>query len=247
MGYRGKVAEQQAARELRALGWTLMDIAERLGVSKSSVSLWVRDLAFEPKPRRRARRRGPNILQRRKAAEIEYLIAEGRLRLGTLNEQAFLAAGAALYAGEGSKRDGAVSFANSDPRMIAFFCAWLRHFFNIDESRLTARIYLHQGLDLDAATAHWSDITGIPTNQFRKPYRAVADPTIRKVKHEYGCAYVRYTCSRTHRAIMGLIEGLVGFGEQSGVAQLVEQLAVNEKVLRVRASPPELTSYSSCR
>ena len=69
MGYRGKIAEQEQARWLRALGWTLADIAAELGVSKSSVSLWVRDVEFTPGPRRRARRRAPNALQRRKAAE----------------------------------------------------------------------------------------------------------------------------------------------------------------------------------
>ena len=48
MGYRGKVAEQTKARELRACGMTLADIAADLAVSKSSVSLWVRDVEFTP-------------------------------------------------------------------------------------------------------------------------------------------------------------------------------------------------------
>jgi transcriptional regulator with XRE-family HTH domain len=209
MGYRGKVREQEAARELRALGWTLADIAEKLEVAKSSVSLWVRDVEFTPSPRRRARRRGPNILQRRKAAEIEALDLEGAARFGDLNEQAFLAAGAALYAGEGAKRDGVVKFANSDPAMMAFFCAWLRRFFDIDEARLRVTVYLHEGLDLAAAETFWSDVTRVPESQFRKAYRATPDPSIRTNKHEHGCAYVHYGCARTHRAIMGLIRALL--------------------------------------
>lgn len=237
MGYRGKIIEQQTARDLRALGWTLADIADRLGVAKSSVSLWVRDVEFDPRPRRRARKREPNALQRRKAAEIEELIAEGKQRLGSLNEQSFLAAGAALYAGEGSKTDGMVKFANSDPRMVAFFCIWLRHFFDVDESRLTARLYLHQGLDLDRAEAHWSVVTGIPRAQFRKAYRAVPDPSIRKSKHEFGCAYVCYGSSRVHRAIMGLISGLLGSRVHSGVAQPAEHAAVNRVVESSSLSP----------
>jgi hypothetical protein len=80
-------------------------------------------------------------------------------------------AGVMLYAGEGAKRDGNLLLANSDPRMISLFCAWLRHFFEIDESRLRVRLYLHQGLDLDAA--------------------------------------VLYGCSRTHRAVMGLVHALL--------------------------------------
>ena len=52
MGYRGKVVAQERARVLRAEGQTLLDIATALGVSKSSVSLWVRDVPFTPSPRR---------------------------------------------------------------------------------------------------------------------------------------------------------------------------------------------------
>jgi hypothetical protein len=121
------------------------------------VSLWVRDVAFEPLPRvTRGRRRTPNALQRRKQAEIDRLLEEGRARIGALSERELLVAGVALYAGEGAKRDDAVRFANTDPRMINFFCSWLRHFFKVDESRLRVRLYLHEGLDLAEANAYWS-------------------------------------------------------------------------------------------
>jgi hypothetical protein len=210
MGYRGKLAERQQARQLRRAGLPLAEIAARLGVSKSSVSLWVRDVAFEPLPRvTRGRRREPNALQRRRQAEIDRLVEEGRARIGRLSEREFLVAGVALYAGEGSKRDGSVIFANSDPRMVVLFCSWLRHFFQIDESRLRVRLYLHQGLDLDGAIAFWSEVTGIAASQFSKPYRAVPDPSIRHAKHVHGCVGVRYSCSATHRSIMGLVGALL--------------------------------------
>jgi hypothetical protein len=210
MGYRGKLAARQQARQLRRTGLPLAEIAARLGVAKSSVSLWVRDVEFSPLPRPpRGRRRAPNALQRRKLAETERLVEEGRARIGRLSEREFLVAGVALYAGEGSKRDGSVLFANSDPRMVAFFCSWLRHFFQVDESRLRVRLYLHQGLDLAAAVAFWSVLTGIPESQFAKPYRAVPDPSIRNAKHVHGCVGIRYSCSATHRSIMGLVGALL--------------------------------------
>jgi hypothetical protein len=211
MGYRGKLAERQQARQLRRTGLPLSEIALRVGVSKSSVSPWVRDGEFEPRPPvTRGRRRAPNALQRRKQAEIDRLVEEGRSRIGRLSEREFLVAGVALYAGEGSKRDGAVKFANTDPRMIAFYCAWLRRFFEIDEARLRVRLYLHEGLDLAASIAFWSALTSIPTSQFLKPYRAVPDPTIRRVKHVHGCVSIDYSCSATHRSIMGLVIALLG-------------------------------------
>src|SRR5215218_2434379 len=188
MGYRGKLAERQQARQLRRTGLPQAEIAGRLGVSKSSVSLWVRDVAFEPLPVPvRGRRRAPNALQRRRQAEIDRLVEEGRARIGRLTEREFLVAGVALYAGEGAKRDGAVTFANTDPAMVRFHCAWLRRFFCVDERRLRVRVYLHEGLDLDAAEDHWSRLTRIPRAQFGKPYRAKADPTRRLTKHQFGC------------------------------------------------------------
>jgi hypothetical protein len=217
MGYRGKLAARQQARQLRRTGLPLAEIAARLGVAKSSVSLWVRDVEFSPRPRPpRGRRRAPNALQRRKLAEIERLIEEGRARIGRLSEREFLVAGVALYAGEGSKHDGSVLFANSDPRMVAFFCSWLRHFYQVDESRLRVRLYLHQGLDLAAAVAFWSALTRIPESQFAKPYRAVPDPSIRNAKHVHGCVGIRYSCSATHRSIMGLVGALLSVAAVPG-------------------------------
>jgi predicted transcriptional regulator len=221
MGYRGMIEEQNLARELRAQAWTLAEIAHELQVNKSSVSEWVRGVEFDEQERRRrelerkasgtaaARQRGPNALQRRKQAEIQELNEAGRARIGTMSEREFLVAGVALYAGEGAKRDGSVRFANTDPRMIAFFCTWLRRFFEVDESRLRLRLYLHQGLDITAANEFWSDLTGIPLSQFGKPYRAVSNPAIRKAKHIFGCPSVVYSCSRTHRTVTGLMGALL--------------------------------------
>jgi hypothetical protein len=225
MGYRGKVAERERARELRAQAWTLNEIAAEVSVSRSSVSVWVGDVEFDEEARaarayanhllgnrdRRfgGRKQGPNKLARAKHAEIEQLLADGRERMAQLSERELLVAGAALYAGEGSKTDGNVKFANSDPRMISLFLAWLRKFFDVDEARLRLRLYLHQGLDIDAANEFWSQLTGIPVSQFGKPYRAAPDPSIRRAKHLMGCPGVSYACSRTHRTIMGLVHALL--------------------------------------
>jgi hypothetical protein len=237
MGYRGKVNEQEQARALRAEGHTLADIAAKLSVSKSSVSLWVRDVPFTPSPRRRGPQRRRQPLRERKLRQIEELNREGVARIGALSKEAFFVAGTALYAGEGGKTDGSVKFPNSDPEMVRFFCAWLRRFFPVDESRLRGRVYLHEGLDLEATEVFWSELTGIPRSQFGKAYRAVPDPSIRKNKHEHGCFYLSYSCSRTHREIMGLVRALLSSYCYSGVAQLAAQAAVNRPVEGSSPSP----------
>jgi hypothetical protein len=237
MGYRGKVAEQEKARLLRAQSRTLADIAEILDVSKSSVSVWVRDVPFTPSKRRYGPHARYHPWQTRKLRQIKQMNEWGSDQIGRLSEKAFLAAGAALYAGEGSKTGHSVRFANTDPTMVRFFCAWLRRFFDIDESRLRVRVYLHEGLDLDAAERFWAEATRVPRTQFGKPYRAVADSSIRKTKHEYGCVYVGYSCARTLRAIMGLVRALLSSESYSGVAQQVAQRIVNPEIAGSSPAP----------
>src|SRR4029077_8014587 len=127
----------------------LAEIADLVGASKSSVSVWVRDVPLTPSPRRPPLTRRPHPQHLAKLAEIAECDRLGVERIGALSDDAFLAAGAALYAGVGSK--GQLVFANTAPEMVAFFSAWLRRFFTIDESRLRMRVYLHEGLDLAAA------------------------------------------------------------------------------------------------
>ena len=209
MGYRGKLAEQDEARRLRAGGMTMPEIAARLGVSKGSVSLWTRDVPFTASPRRPPVARAPNRLQQAKEAEIAALLDAGRQRIGPLTDRDLLVAGTALYAGEGAKTPGAVTLVNSDPGIIAFHLRWLRTCFTVDEARLRVRLYLHEGLDLERAVTFWSTLTAIPPEQFTKPHRAIARSGIRHNKHEHGCATVRYACSHTHRSVMGLIGALL--------------------------------------
>ncbi len=143
-------------------------------------------------------------------AEIAECDERGRELIGDLSDRDVLIAGVALYAGEGAKRDRMVGFANTDAHMMRLFCRWLRTYFTVDESRLRVVLYLHEGLDLGAAIAYWAEVTGVPPAQFSKPYRAVADTSIRRTKHEYGCATVRYGCARTHREVMGLVRAVFG-------------------------------------
>jgi hypothetical protein len=100
--------------------------------------------------------------------------------------------------------------------MVLFFCRWFRRFFELDESRFRMSVYLHQGLDLEAAETFWSELTGVPRTQFLNAYRAIPDPSIRANKHEFGCAYVKYASAPTHRAVMGMVRALLSPGAIPG-------------------------------
>ncbi len=209
MGNAGKWRERERARELRAQAWTLQAIADELGVAKGSVSVWVRDVDFTPAPRNRGHAtQRPHPLHLAKLAEIDQCRQEADRLVGEVSDRDLLMFALALYAGEGSKRDGSVVFANSDPQLVKVFLRWFRSEFDIDESRLRLRLYLHADLDLAAAQRHWSLVTGIPVEQFNQPYRAVADATRRHNRHEFGCVGVVLHSKAVHRRVMALIEAV---------------------------------------
>jgi hypothetical protein len=126
---------------------------------------------------------------------------------------------------------------NCDPRMVLLHVEWLRRCFLVDPAAMWTRLYLHEGLDLEAANSFWAALTGIPRSRFRTPYRAVADPSIRRSKHPMGCPSIAAGGRSLHREVMGLVDGLLSSPFPSGVAQLVEQGTVNAKVLGSSPSP----------
>lgn len=209
MGYRGKVEERRRARELRAQSWTLQEIARELGVSKGSVSTWVRDVDFEPRPRNRGHPAGAQHPMRvKKEAELAACREEAEQWVGELSDRDLLVFGAALYIGEGAKTErSALRMANTSAIVMRTYMRWLRSFFDIDEERLRARIYLHAGLDIEAATSFWSEQLAIPMEQFQQPYRPAASPGA-PIKHPSGCVTVIYSSLSIHRRVMALSEAI---------------------------------------
>ena len=209
MGYRGKLVERERARALRAQSWTLLEIAQELGVSKGTVSVWVRDVDFVPRPRNRGHPAGPKHPMRlKKEAEIARCREEAEIWLGNLSQRELAMFALGLYAGEGDKTGGSVGMANTNPVYLLIFLTWLRRTFEIDESRLRVVLYLHEGLDIEAAVAYWSALLGIVPQQFTKPYRAEDNPSIRLTKHVYGCPKVRYSSTLLQRRVLAMIEAV---------------------------------------
>jgi hypothetical protein len=210
MGYGGKIQERRRARELRAQSWTLLDIARELNVSKASVSVWVRDVEFVPKPRNRGHpSHRPHPLTIKKQAELQRCRAEAAVTIGQLSDRDILVYGLALYLGEGAKTSqSGFGLANTSVEVMVSFMVWLRRCFEIDESRMRARLYLHEGLDLEAATVFWSDALGIPAAQFTAAYRPESRDRFRGSKHPNGCITVRYSDVTLHRRVMALISAL---------------------------------------
>lgn len=200
---RAKDALRARARELRAQGMDYDAIATALGVAKSSVSLWVRDLpqparlSLAERTKRSAEATRRYWAQERATREAQRAAARkaSAAQLGRLTNRELLIAGAIAYWCEGSKSKphrptNRVNFINSDPSLIRFFLSFLDAV-GTPRTDLSFRVYIHENADIDAA-AHtfWIRVTGAGPEQFRRPTLKHHNPTTHRknVGEDYhGC------------------------------------------------------------
>jgi hypothetical protein len=190
------------ARQLRAEGLNYNQITARLGVSKSSVSLWVRDL---PRPPRlsveECRKRSAEGSRRywdaerpAREARLAGVAAHAAAEFGDMTDREVLIAGAIAYWCEGVKnkphrRADRVVFINSDPALIGFFLKFLDTA-DIARDALVFRVYIHESADVEAAQRFWLDVVRAQPSQFRRPALKHHNPkTVRKNVGEgyHGC------------------------------------------------------------
>jgi transposase len=191
------------ARELRGQGWTYNEIQAELGCSKSSVSLWGRDLPH-PEPRctpeeQRARMNAGlarlRAEQERVREETKHQAAES---IEELSDRELFTAGVALYWAEGQKskpyqRREAVTFINSDPGVIQVYLAWL-DLLDVPRERLRFRVMIHETADVATAERYWADLVDIDAAALQPTTLKKHNPkTVRRnVGDAYrGCLVVR--------------------------------------------------------
>jgi transcriptional regulator with XRE-family HTH domain len=202
---RAKDETRARARELRQQGLDYEEIAEALGVSKSSVSLWVRDM---PRPERlsyeeccKRSAEGSRLFweteRPAREAKREAVRASAAAGIGELSPREILIAGAIAYWCEGSKSkphrlSERVVFINSDPRLIKFFLRFLREA-GVEPAQVRFRLQIHETADVVAAEQFWLAVTGAEPARFHRPVLKKHNPlTIRKnVGADYhGCLVV---------------------------------------------------------
>lgn len=193
------------ARDLRKSGLDYEEIAGALGVSKSSVSLWVRDV---PRPARlsyqETRKRAAEGVRKywaverpAREAKREAVRVATACDIGALSLREILIAGAIAYWCEGAKKKPyrqaeGVAFINSDPDLIKFFLRFLG-VAGVEFTQLGFRVHIHESADVAAAEQFWQTVTGADSAQFLRTTLKRHNPrTIRKnVAADYhGCLIV---------------------------------------------------------
>jgi transcriptional regulator with XRE-family HTH domain len=169
------------ARTLREQGLTYNQIVAEIGVSKSSVSLWVRDMprpgplsyeAFRDRQVAGVRRWWAAERQVREARRVAACAAAAN-EIGQLTDREIIIVGAIAYWCEGAKnkpdrRYDRVVFTNSDPGLSKLFLRFLDTA-GISRDRLIYQVQIHESADVRAAQEFWLSVAGADPEQFRRP------------------------------------------------------------------------------
>jgi transposase len=229
---RAKDDLRERAVAMRGGGASVDEIADALGVSKSSAYLWTRHLPFTRDPVAAAARLKAAAAARAEAqwgarrrelagrrAEVA-LHAEEAVR--TIGVRELMLIGAVMYWCEGSKAKPwrtqyELHFVNSDVGLLRLYLAFLE-VAGVDRADVVCRVSIHETADAEAATRWWMEQLGLPAGCMRRPTikRHKPNTTRRNTGDGYhGCLIVAVPRSRElywwiEEAMAGIVDGVSG-------------------------------------
>lgn len=190
-------------------------------MSKSSVSLWVRDIALSEAALTRLHAhvsRSTLVAGERKAARAREVRRgyqlEGRLR-ARQGDPAYIA-GRMLYWAEGAKSRNTLEIVNSDPELLVSFAAFLRTYFDVtnDKMRLRCNLFADDDETQRRIEDFWLDRLELDrTKLWRSAVNVYSKYSLKKRRGKlpYGTCTLRVDSTRIVQTIYGSIQEYGGF------------------------------------
>lgn len=217
-----KKDEQNRSISLRKKGYSVGEIAHTLGVSKGSVSNWVKDIKLSVHQQKylELKYKGTQAVEKRRLTRLnneqrkrDEVSNTAKSEVHNLLSNKLFLIGVMLYYAEGGKSQrGLVRFSNSDPKMIKLMMRFFREICRVPEQKFKGHIHTHSDKQIKPSELFWSEITGIPKSAFFKTYVpskdkiSVSRKTTRILKHGTFDIYVCDT--NLFLKIKGWIEGV---------------------------------------
>jgi hypothetical protein len=210
---------REKARQMRLQGMSVQEIQKTLKVSKSSVSLWVRDIQLSEDQRQFLKDRQYKYQVDNQGAQANKLRSK-ELRTAYQNQGRSKAreghmlhqAGCMLYWAEGSKERNSIYFVNSDPHMLLLFMRFLREELNVLPDDITLRIHCHTSVveGIESIKRYWTNLFVLPMESVRKVH--VKQGSAKKSNvHVNGVCGIKVHSTALLHHIYGAIQEYGGF------------------------------------
>ena len=186
------------AIRLRKKGLSYREIKKEVSISKSSLSLWLKDIPLKEKHRKRLYTKqihslslGSRSQKERRLKEIEEIIKISKNEIVfPISKETHRLFGAALYWGEGTK-DRGLEITNSDPYLILFMVNWFKDIFKINPNTLKVNLNIYSQQNENDLKRFWSDLCKIPLENFGKSFIKPANKSYKKNNLYYGTIKIR--------------------------------------------------------
>ena len=212
---------------LRKKGYSYNMIKERLGISKSTLSCWFKEMPFTPNAIAIKRiKEGPFISGARRHNErVQNIIRAKELareELGEISKRDLWMIGIGLYIGEGAKTYEITRIINSDPKVIKLAIKWFKDVCNLKNANILCRIHLYPDNNIKECLDYWARETKLPIRNFQKTQIDYRNNKSGKKKRmlPYGTAHVTIRSNgnsdfgvNLHRRITGWIESSLAQAE----------------------------------
>ncbi|OGF82545.1 hypothetical protein A3B18_01070 [Candidatus Giovannonibacteria bacterium RIFCSPLOWO2_01_FULL_46_13] len=173
-----RILDREKALLLRKRGESYSQIKKQLGISKSTLSYWLRDYPLSKERVSELRdwneHRIENFratLKKKRENRLRETYVEQQKSIFPLTQRELFLSGLFLYWGEGTKTaEARLAIANTDPSMIKFFIFWLKRIFGVPKKKLKVYLHLYKDMNINKEIKYWSATTNIPILQFRRPY-----------------------------------------------------------------------------
>jgi hypothetical protein len=217
MGHPKEIRE--AARKMRYSGEAIDNIAQTLGIAKSTVRFWVRDISLTPdqvasiKQNQRkylAQQRGAEANRLKFRALREQYQQVGRLRARHKSSPLHLM-GCMLYWAEGAKHRNNFYFANSDPEMQRLWIRFLKEELDVRTDEIAVHLLLHtfDVGEIRISEEYWLEVLELPRSCLRKTiYKSPG--SVRKNRLSHGVAGIRVGRSDLVQHVFGAIQEYTG-------------------------------------
>ena len=225
--------DRNSALKLRLRGKSYSEIQKALdGISKSTLSLWLKDIVLSREARLRIKERSrekslAGLLKRNKnqtALAIkrrDEIRKAARAQIGDISSGDLLLVGIVLYWAEGYKRpiirngrevtSHPISLTNSDPKLLRAFLEFANRVCGIPISRIKIDLRIFKHLNETHVVNYWSRELGISRGNFQKTHIVVSKSSMGKRPFNrlpYGVVQIRINDTNLFHKIMGWIEGL---------------------------------------
>lgn len=212
------IALKKKSIELRKKGRSYGEIKKDLNVPKSTLSYWLKDVPLTEGQKKRfytnnilILSRGSQSQKERRLREIAQIINKAKEEISnSISLESYRLFGAALYWAEGNKKHS-LGITNSDPYFILFMVKWFENILGASPKKdLKAHLNIYPQQNEHDIKEFWSQLTGIPLENFGKSFVKPLSKNYKKNNLYYGTIKIKVHrgTDRRHR-IFGWVKAVL--------------------------------------